>query len=219
MARIPLIKTREGLSEAQRTVFDWIVESRGEMLRPYEVLLHLPEMARHAAELGHQIRYQGSLSDHDRELAIITTAQAHGCGFEWASHVDKARSAGVSPRTIAALQNGEDVLSCVDSGQFGAGQLGSVQADSSQADSGQLGPGAAGSSDRRSGEDSQEVSVDATDSVIVGFVQELCRNSTVSEVTWRSAQQRLGLCGVVELSTLVGYYTLLAFVMNASAAG
>jgi len=189
MARIPLINTREGLSEAQRLVFDWIVESRGEMVRPYEVLLHVPEMARPASELGHQIRYQGSLSDHDRELAIITTAKAHGCGFEWDSHVDKARAAGVSPRTIAALQNGEEALSCVDSDQ----------ADSH---------GVSGAA-----------SVDDTDSVIVGFVQELCRNSTVSEVTWRSTQERLGLSGAVELSTLVGYYTLLAFVMNASGAG
>ncbi len=192
MARIPLIKTREGLSEAQRSVYDWIVESRGEMLRPYEVLLHVPEMARPAAELGHQIRYQGSLSDHDRELAIITTAQAHGCGFEWKSHVDKARSAGVSSRTIAALQTiGETGL---------AGSSGS----SGRADSHRV---------------SGAASVDDADTVIVGFVQELCCNSTVSEATWHNAQEHLGLCGVVELSTLVGYYTLLAFVMNASAAG
>ena len=60
MPRVPLLNKREGLSEAQETVFDWIVESRGTMIRPYEVMLHVPEMARPAAELGHQIRYEGA---------------------------------------------------------------------------------------------------------------------------------------------------------------
>jgi len=41
----------------------------------------------------------------------------------------------------------------------------------------------------------------------------------VSDAAWGSAQDRLGPSGVVELSTLVGYYTLLAFVMNAAGAG
>ena len=170
MARVPLLDDRDALSETQRAVFDWIVESRGTMIRPYEVLLHVPEMARPAAELGHQIRFEGSLSDHDRELAIITVARAHDCGFEWDTHVGLARAAGVSEATIAALRDGG-------------------------------GP-----------------AVDPADDVIVGFVQELCASSRVSEPRYAAAVKRLGAAGVVELTTLVGYYTLLAFVMNAAEA-
>ena len=85
-------------------MFDWVVESRGKMLRPYEVLLHTPGLAQPAAELGHQIRYEGTLEDHDRELAIITTAMVHECGFEWDSHLGLARDAGVSEDTIIFLQ-------------------------------------------------------------------------------------------------------------------
>ena len=169
MARVPLLDDRDALSETQRAVFDWIVESRGMMIRPYEVLLHVPEMARPAAELGHQIRYEGSLSDHDRELAIITVAQVHDCGFEWDTHVGLARAAGVSEATIAGLRGG--------------------------------GP-----------------TVDRPDDVIVGFVQELCESSRVSDPRYAEAVDRLGSAGVVELTTLVGYYTLLAFVMNAAEA-
>ena len=168
MARVPLLADRDGLSDVQRAVFDWIVESRGTMIRPYEVLLHVPEMARPAAELGHQIRYEGSLSDHDRELAIIAVAQAHDCGFEWDTHVGLARAAGVSGATIAALRDG--------------------------------------------------ATVDRPDDVIVGFVQELCASSRVSDPRYAEAVDRLGSAGVVELTTLVGYYTLLAFVMNAAEA-
>ena len=169
MARIPLLDERENLSEAQQAVFDWIVESRGQMIRPFEVLLHVPEMARPAAELGHQIRYEGSLSDHDRELAIITVATAHRCDFEWDTHVGLARDAGVSEATIAAVRNRD-----------------------------QVGP---------------------PDGVIVAYARELCAASTVSDEAYGSVLERLGASGVVELSTLVGYYTLLAFVMNAAQAG
>lgn len=77
MARLKLYEDRDGLSAAQREVFDWVVESRGSIIPPYQVLLHTPGLARPAAELGHQIRYEGSLSDHDRELAILATGTVH----------------------------------------------------------------------------------------------------------------------------------------------
>jgi len=110
MARIPLLSSREGLNSQQSHVFDSIVESRGRMIRPYEVLLHTPGLALPAAELGHQIRYEGVLSDHDRELGIITTAKVHGCGFEWDSHVGLARDAEVGEATIDFLDTGVGTL-------------------------------------------------------------------------------------------------------------
>ena len=165
MSRVPLLAEREGLSEAQQTVFDWIVESRGTMIRPYEVMLHVPEMARPAAELGHQIRYEGGLSDHDRELAILAAATAHSCPFEWDSHVGLARSAGVSEATIDALRDGDG-------------------------------------------------SVGSPDDVIVRFVREMCATARVSDTAYAAASERLGTAGVVELTTLAGYYTMLAFVIN-----
>ena len=169
MSRIPLLSSREGLTEEQRSVFDWVVESRGRMLRPYEVLLHTPGLARPAAELGHQIRYEGTLEDHDRELAIITTALVHECGFEWDSHVGLAREAGVSEDTIMFLQT--------DGG-----------------------------------------SLDGRDELIVGFVRELCANSDVSDDRLDAAAEAIGHDRVVELCALVGYYTLLAYVMRVAGA-
>ncbi len=114
MGRIELLTSKDGLSEKQCEVFDWVVESRGKMLRPYEVLLHAPGLAQPAAELGHQIRYEGQLSGHDRELAIITAAKAHGCAFEWDSHVGLAREAGVSEASIAHLETGEGDIAARD---------------------------------------------------------------------------------------------------------
>ncbi len=110
MTRIPLLTSKDGLSDQQQSVFDWVVESRGRMLRPYEVLLHTPGLAQPAAELGHQIRYEGQLSGHDRELAIITAAKVLDCAFEWDSHVGLAREAGVEERAITFLESGEGEL-------------------------------------------------------------------------------------------------------------
>ncbi len=169
MTRIPLLRTKDGLSERQAEVFDWVVESRGTMIRPYEVLLHTPGLAKPAAELGHQIRYEGRLSDHDRELAIITTATVHDCEFEWSSHIDLARAAGVDEATIAHLETGSG-------------------------------------------------SIEGRDELIVGFVRELCANSDVSDDRLAAASEAVGQDCVVELCALVGYYTLLGYVMRVAGA-
>ncbi len=164
MARLRLITDKEGLDVRQTETFDWIVESRGRMIRPYEVLLHAPELARPAAELGHLIRFEGTLCDRDRELAIITVGKAHDCQFEWDSHIDLARAAGVSPAAETVLTGGRAEL-------------------------------------------------DDEEALIIGFVQELCSRSRVSDETYASAEAVLGTPAVVELTALVGYYTMLSYVM------
>lgn len=167
--RIPLITDRDGLDEERLEVFDRVVESRGKMIRPFEVLLHVPGMAGPAAELGHQIRYAGSLRDHDRELAILTVARAVGCGFEWDSHVSLAAKAGVRDEVMDVL-NGSD-------GELIAGE-----------------------------------------SMIVDYVRALNETGTVSAELHAAANEALGVAGVVELATLVGYYTMLGYVMNTAGA-
>jgi 4-carboxymuconolactone decarboxylase len=109
MARIPLI-TEKGphLDEEQSTTFDWVVESRGKMIRPFEVLLHTPDIARSIAELGAKIRFSSTLPDADRELVILTVGVTHGCAFVWDSHIDLARSVGVRPEALEAVSSGED---------------------------------------------------------------------------------------------------------------
>ncbi len=114
MTRVPLLTNRDELDAERQAVFDSVVETRGSMIRPYEVLLHTPGIAGAAAKLGKQIRYHGQLTDHDRELAIITTSQVHDCEFEWTSHVDIAREAGVAESTISALKSGSGEIAEAD---------------------------------------------------------------------------------------------------------
>lgn len=109
MPRVRMIEERDEASPSQLETFDHIAASRGKMIRPFAAMLHRPEIARAAADLGAVIRYQSTLSDHDRELVICTTAIERDCGFEWDSHSPIARSVGVSESTLEAIRSGSEV--------------------------------------------------------------------------------------------------------------
>jgi 4-carboxymuconolactone decarboxylase len=106
VARIELIPDDGGLDAEVRRVADRIVETRGEISRPFQLLLHAPTLAERVADLGHAVRSGSGLSDADRELATLATGVATGCGFVWTSHVAAAGAAGLPRATIDALREG-----------------------------------------------------------------------------------------------------------------
>jgi 4-carboxymuconolactone decarboxylase len=53
------------------------------------------------------------------------------------------------------------------------------------------------------------------DRTVYEFVRELQETGRVSEDTYRDAHVRFGTAGVVELTALVGYYTMVAMTLNA----
>jgi 4-carboxymuconolactone decarboxylase len=115
VARVALIEEREQATPSQLEVFDHIAASRGgQMIRPYAAMLHRPEIARATADLGAVIRFASTLSDHDRELVIVTTATERDCAFEWDSHRPIARAAGVSPATLEAVAGRTEVSNAAD---------------------------------------------------------------------------------------------------------
>lgn len=117
MPRVQLIEERAQASASQIDVFDHIAASRGgQMIRPYAAMLHRPEIARAAADLGAVIRFASTLSDYDRELAIATTAIERDCAFEWDSHQPLAAAAGVSELTLDAVESGSEVSDHDDAG-------------------------------------------------------------------------------------------------------
>jgi 4-carboxymuconolactone decarboxylase len=104
MTRIDLITEDHDFTPEQRTVADRIAESRGEVSRPFQLLLHSPALAERVADLGHLVRSGSSLTDADRELVTLATGRALGCSFVWESHLRAAAGAGILPATIEALQ-------------------------------------------------------------------------------------------------------------------
>ena len=104
MARIPLVTDRSTLDEGTAAVFDRIVETRGSLIPPFQVMLHVPDLAEKVAEVGQAIRSGAGLPPADRELVILATGRALNCAFIWGSHLPHALEAGVRPEAVAALQ-------------------------------------------------------------------------------------------------------------------
>jgi 4-carboxymuconolactone decarboxylase len=170
VARISLITARDGVDEDGRDTWDWILESRGSVTRPFQILLHRPPVARAIAELGAQIRFGSSLSDRDRELLIVATARAQGQAFEWESHRPLADQAGVSEAAMACLETG-----------------------------------------------SATEALDEDEAMLIDYVREFVTAGVVGAVTVERLRATHGDAGVVEISATVGYYSMLACVMNTCA--
>jgi len=103
VARIDLITAAEDLPPEAGAVADRIVETRGAVTRPFQVLLHAPELAAPVAELGHAVRSSSGIPDADRELATLVTGATTGCAFIRTSHLGSASEAGLTPGTLAAI--------------------------------------------------------------------------------------------------------------------
>jgi 4-carboxymuconolactone decarboxylase len=56
---------------------------------------------------------------------------------------------------------------------------------------------------------------DRREAILVEFVLQLCQASEVSDDAFAPAHELLGTEGVVELAAIVGYYTMLGYVMSA----
>ena len=114
MPRVPMIDQRDQASPEQLETFDHIAASRGRMIRPFAAMIHRPELARAAADVGAVIRYHGLLNDHDRELVIVSTAIERNCGFEWDSHAPLAREAGVAETTLDEVKGSASISDSSD---------------------------------------------------------------------------------------------------------
>ena len=105
MARLPLA-TRESVPEAQRAIFDEIVQGLGSVPRygPGSVMVHVPQAHRWLNGLNHYLRNDSSLPKKIQELAMLVTARALDCQHIWNAHAASARQAGVSAEIVEALR-------------------------------------------------------------------------------------------------------------------
>jgi 4-carboxymuconolactone decarboxylase len=58
-------------------------------------------------------------------------------------------------------------------------------------------------------------STDPAERDVHAYADELNRSNTVSDETHRRVSERFGVVGVVELTALIGYYTMVAMTLNA----
>ncbi len=94
-----------GASDAQRAVVNLIASGpRGSVPSPFLAMLDAPHLARVIQDVGATIRFGSTLPDALREIAILATAGAVRCGYEWNHHLPIARTAGLSEAVIDATR-------------------------------------------------------------------------------------------------------------------
>ena len=169
MARLPLA-TSESVPEAQRAIFDEIVQGVGSVPRygPGSVMVHVPQAHHWVNGLNRYLRQESSLPKKIQELAMLVTARELDCQHIWNSHAASARQAGVSAGIVDALR------------------------------------------------DRKELPAPAADEVaVVQYGREFFRTHRVSRGAWQAALEQFGRQGVVELSMVMGSYSMLALCINA----
>ena len=82
---------------------------RGAVRGPFAVLLNSPGAFSATQGLGAYLRFESSLPDNLRELAILTTAQHWQQDYEWRIHAAIALEAGVGAEVIESLAAGGTV--------------------------------------------------------------------------------------------------------------
>lgn len=105
MPRLPEVLDRDALPEEQRHIHDYLAQTRGAVRLPFSAVLNNAELTYRIAHLGSYIRFDSTLPERIREVAILAAAREVDARFEWAGHVRLAREIGVSDAVIDAIAN------------------------------------------------------------------------------------------------------------------
>jgi 4-carboxymuconolactone decarboxylase len=105
---------RDEASEEQRRIAAPIYQARkgglakGVYGNPYGILLHFPELAERASNLGSFLRDAGggTLPKRISELVIALTARHWTCQYEWSAHHHQALQIGLDPAALEAIRTG-----------------------------------------------------------------------------------------------------------------
>ncbi|WP_344094840.1 carboxymuconolactone decarboxylase family protein [Microbacterium deminutum] len=78
----------------------------GSLTGPFNALLLVPPLGRAVQALGAAVRYETSLTDRERELAILVVAARWDSEFERMAHEAVGRAAGLDDDELSAVRNG-----------------------------------------------------------------------------------------------------------------
>jgi alkylhydroperoxidase family enzyme len=107
MARLPYL-SREDLSEADREIFDRLIEERKTPVgNIFRMLAHTPNLLRRFLALGGELRNGTELDPKLRELALLTVGRLTGAEYEFTHHWNLARRVGVSREQLEYLDDFE----------------------------------------------------------------------------------------------------------------
>src|SRR5688572_26286607 len=102
MPRIELITDKQQIPPERHPEFDEIVGVLGRVGGPFGILMHSPGLAAMVCKTGAHVRLESELTMVERELALLSTVREKDAAYEWGSHVETARKAGMREEAIDA---------------------------------------------------------------------------------------------------------------------
>ena len=84
-----------------------LTDDEGRLHGPFNAMLLAPQVGLAMQELGGALRYRTSLTDREREIAILQVAVARRSEFEWYAHERVGVRAGLTDDELADLLRGE----------------------------------------------------------------------------------------------------------------
>ena len=95
----------EKMTKEQQDGYRFLVEGpRGRLPGPYKVWVHNPKLVQAAAPLGqHFTPGQSSLSEREREIAVVVTTSRWNSAYPTAAHEKRGKEVGLPVATVEAM--------------------------------------------------------------------------------------------------------------------
>jgi 4-carboxymuconolactone decarboxylase len=105
MVRVHYVE-RDELDAEGQDIYDTIRRDRNtdEVGLQFKALLNNPKAAGHLTSMGASLRFQSTVPDNLKELAIILTAREWNSDIEWTGHAVAAARAGISDASIESIR-------------------------------------------------------------------------------------------------------------------
>jgi 4-carboxymuconolactone decarboxylase len=105
-AEIPV----DQMTSEQRAGYKSMVEGRGRLPGPYKVWVHNPKLLQAAGPLGqHFTPGQSSLTEREREIAVIVMTSAWDSAYPTAAHEKRGKEVGLPAATVESMVAGAPV--------------------------------------------------------------------------------------------------------------
>ena len=103
--RLKLLSPGEMNADQKATYEEAIAGKRGSAPAPMMAWLNSPAMARHATQLGEELRFNTTFPPKLSEIAILVTARHWSAHYEWWAHKRLALKGGMDPKIIDDIRD------------------------------------------------------------------------------------------------------------------
>jgi 4-carboxymuconolactone decarboxylase len=94
------------MTPEQQDAYQKMVESRGRLPGPNKIYIHNPKLANVMGPLGAHFRTGYSLSEREREIAVVITTSKFHSAYPTNSHESAAKNAGLPADKVEAMLSG-----------------------------------------------------------------------------------------------------------------